>query len=179
MKIFRILSLFLVLATSALTAQNKQITLEEIWNGTFRTEGLQALHSMKNGQQYSVLNFDRANRATTIDIYDYKTLEKTKTLVSSVDIDAIPYFTDYTFSEDESKVLLATEEESIFRRSTLGKYFVFDTETGKTTLVTEDKIQEPTFSPDGTKIAFGLNNNLYVKDLSSGKITQFTSDGKK
>jgi len=179
MKIFRILSLFLVLATSALTAQNKQITLEEIWNGTFRTEGLQALHSMKNGQQYSVLNFDRANRATTIDIYDYKTLEKTKTLVSSADIDAIPYFTDYTFSEDESKVLLATEEESIFRRSTLGKYFVFDTETGKTTLVTEDKIQEPTFSPDGTKIAFGLNNNLYVKDLSSGKITQFTFDGLK
>ena len=179
MKIFKILSLFLVLATSALTAQNKQITLEEIWNGTFRTEGLQALHSMKNGQQYSVLNFDRANRATTIDIYDYKTLEKTKTLVSSADIDAIPYFTDYTFSEDESKVLLATEEESIFRRSTLGKYFVFDTETGKTTLVTEDKIQEPTFSPDGTKIAFGLNNNLYVKDLNSGKITQFTTDGEK
>ena len=179
MKILKILSLFLVLATSALTAQNKQITLEEIWNGTFRTEGLQALHSMKNGQQYSVLNFDRANRATTIDIYDYKTLEKTKTLVSSADINAIPYFTDYTFSEDESKVLLATEEESIFRRSTLGKYFVFDTETGKTTLVTEDKIQEPTFSPDGTKIAFGLNNNLYVKDLSSGKITQFTADGVK
>ena len=179
MKLLRILSLITVLITSTLTAQNKQITLEEIWNGTFRTDGLQALHSLNNGKQYSVLNFDRANRATTIDIFDYKTLEKTKTLVSSADIEQIPYFTDYTFSKDESQVLLATEEEAIFRRSSLGKYYVFNTKTGETTLVTEDKIQEPTFSPDGTKIAFGLNNNLFVKDLNSGKISQITTDGVK
>ena len=51
MKILRILSLFCFIATTVLTAQNKQITLEDIWSGTFRTEGLDALHSMKNGQQ--------------------------------------------------------------------------------------------------------------------------------
>ena len=179
MKILRILSLFCFLSTSFLTAQNKQITLEEIWSGTFRTEGLDALHSMANGQQYSVLNFDRTKGGTTIDIYDYKTLEKVNTLVSSADLKAIKYFTDYTFSADESQVLLATEEESIFRRSSLGIYYVYNTKTKQTTLVSEDKIQEPTFSPDGTKIAFGLNNNLYVKDLVSGKITQFTFDGVK
>lgn len=179
MKILRILSLFCFLSTSFLTAQNKQITLEEIWSGTFRTEGLDALHSMANGQQYSVLNFDRTKGGTTIDIYDYKTLEKVNTLVSSADLKAIKYFTDYTFSADESQVLLATEEESIFRRSSLGIYYVYNTKTKQTSLVSEDKIQEPTFSPDGTKIAFGLNNNLYVKDLVSGKITQFTFDGVK
>ena len=179
MKILRILSLFCFLSTSFLTAQNKQITLEEIWSGTFRTEGLDALHSMNNGQQYSVLNFDRTKGGTTIDIYDYKTLEKVNTLVSSTDLEAIKYFTNYTFSADESQVLLATEEESIFRRSSLGVYYVYNTKTKQTTLVSEDKIQEPTFSPDGTKIAFGLNNNLYVKDLVSGKITQFTFDGVK
>ncbi|GAL69016.1 dipeptidyl peptidase IV [Jejuia pallidilutea] len=37
---------------------------------------MDALHSMKNGQQYSVLNFDRATRSTAIDIYDYKTQKK-------------------------------------------------------------------------------------------------------
>ncbi len=179
MKILRILSLFCFLATTFLTAQNKQITLEEIWNGTFRTEGLDALHSMKNGQQYSVLNFDRSNGATTIDIYDYKTLEKVNTLISSANIENIEYFTDYTFSEDESQVLLATDEVSIFRRSSLGKYYVYNTKTQQTTLVAEDKIQEPTFSPDGNKIAYGLNNNLYVKDLKSGQTKQFTFDGVK
>ncbi|WP_055447771.1 S9 family peptidase [Lacinutrix mariniflava] len=174
------LAFFCLLVTTLSTAQNKSIGLEDIWsNGTFRTERLDALHSMKNGQEYSVLNFDRENGSTTIDIYDYKTLQKVKTLVSSSSLEDIKYFTDYTFSEDESQVLLATNQESIFRRSTLANYYVFNTKTNTLTSISNDKIQEPTFSPDGKKVAFGLNNNLYVKDLSSGKTTQFTSDGVK
>ena len=42
--------------STILSAQTKQITLEDIWSGTFRTERMDALHSMANGQQYSVLN---------------------------------------------------------------------------------------------------------------------------
>ena len=85
-------------------SQEKKITIEEIWNGTFRTQRMNALHSMKNGQQYSVLNFDRESRTTSVDIYDYKTLEKVNTLVNSADLDGIQYFIDYTFSDDESKL---------------------------------------------------------------------------
>ena len=176
----RYLAIFCLLVTTLSTAQNKSISLDNIWsNGTFRTERLDALHSMQNGQQYSVLNFDRANGSTTIDIYDYKTLEKVKTLVSSKKLKAIKFFTDYTFSDDESLVLLATNQESIFRRSTLANYFVFNTKTNELSSISNDKIQEPTFSPDGKKVAYGLNNNLYVKDLSSGKTTQLTTDGVK
>jgi len=178
MKILRILSLFCFLATTFLTAQNKEFTLDEIWSGTFRTEGLEALHSMNNGQQYSVLNFDRASGATTIDIYDYKTLEKVKTLVSSKDLD-LKYFSDYTFSKDENKILLAFEEESIFRRSSLGKYVVYDVSDKSVHSVANYKIQEPTFSPDGKKVAYGYQNNLYVKNLESNDVTQLTFDGKK
>ena len=178
MKILRILSLFCFLATTFLTAQNKEFTLDEIWSGTFRTEGLEALHSMNNGQQYSVLNFDRASGATTIDIYDYKTLEKVKTLVSSKDLD-LKYFSDYTFSKDENKILLAFEEESIFRRSSLGKYVVYDVSDKSVHSVANYKIQEPTFSPDGKKVAYGYQNNLYVKNLESNDVTQLTFDGEK
>jgi len=171
---------FCLLLTTLITAQNKEITLDNIWNdGTFRTESLDALHSMNSGQEYSVLNFDRANGSTTIDIYDYKTLEKVKTLVNSSSLEAIKYFTDYTFSDDESQVLLATNQESIFRRSTLANYFVFNTKTNTLTSISEAKIQEPTFSPDGKKVAYGLNNNLYIKDIASGKTIQFTKDGEK
>lgn len=165
--------------TSILSAQTKEITLEAIWNGTFRTERLDALHSMANGQQYSVLNFDRNTRGTTIDIYDYKTLEKVNTLVNSTDIEALNYFTDYTFSNDETKVLLATNEESIFRRSTLANYYVFDVKNESLTVVSGEKIQEPTFSPDGLKVAYALDNNLFIKDLDSNETTQITFDGEK
>lgn len=180
MRLYKIISLFCLLTSTVTIAQNKAITLEDIWSdGTFRTERLDALHSLKNGQEYSVLDFNRKTGTTTIDVYDYKTLKKVKTVVSSKNLDAIPYFTDYTFSDDESQVLLATAQESIFRRSTLAKYYVYNVKSQKLTLITEDKIQEPTFSPNGTQVAYGLNNNLFVKNLETGKTIQITTDGEK
>ncbi len=179
MKHLKLSVFFCLLTTFFLTAQTKEITLESIWNGAFRTERMDVLHSMANGQQYSVLGFNRASRTTTIDVYDYKTLEKVKTLVNSGTLDAIPYFTDYTFSADENKVILATNEEAIFRRSSLGNYYVYNVDDKSITLIDEDKIQEPTFSPDGSQVAFAKNNNLYVKNLESGETNQITQDGKK
>ncbi|GAA4815166.1 S9 family peptidase [Litoribaculum gwangyangense] len=140
---------------------------------------MDVLHSMNNGKQYSVLNFDRTNRSTSIDIYDYKTLKKVKTLVNSSDFEAIPYFTDYTFNKDENKVLLAIDEESIYRRSTLGKFVVYNIAENSIHTVANYKIQEPTFSPDGEYIAYGFENNLYYKNLETNEVTQITYDGKK
>tara|TARA_R110002050_G_scaffold24064_2_gene64111 strand:- start:29287 stop:31479 length:2193 start_codon:yes stop_codon:yes gene_type:complete len=162
-----------------LSAQTKEISLEDIWSGAFRTESMDVLHSMANGKQYSVLNFNRSTRSTSIDIYNYKTLEKVETLVDSKNINELSYFTDYTFSKDESKVVLATNEESIYRYSTLGNYYVLDLKGKSITSISEEKIQEPTFSPDATKVAFVKANNLYIKDLISGETTQVTFDGKK
>ena len=160
-------------------AQVKEITLENIWNGSFRTERMEVLHSMKNGQQYSVLNFNRSTRSTSIDLYDYKTQSKVAALVDSKDLEAIPYFTNYTFSADESKIILATEVESIYRRSTLGVFFVYDIASKQLQKVSDSKIQEPTFSPDASQVAYGFNNNLYLKDLKSDREKQITFDGEK
>lgn len=180
MKNFKFSFYICAFLVSFLSAQTKEISLEDIWKyGTFRTERMDVLHSLKNGKQYSVFNFDRNARSTSIDVYDYKTLKKVKTLVSSSDLDALNYFIDYTFSDDESQVLLATNSEPIYRHSTLANYFVYNVENESLMAISEHKIQEPTFSPDGTKVAFARANNLYVKDLTSGKITQVTFDGKK
>ncbi|MEM5563923.1 S9 family peptidase [Psychroserpens sp. AS72] len=177
MNIFKSFTILILFITALTSAQNKEITLEEIWDGTFRTERMDALHSMNNGKQYSVLNYEKGG--TQIDVYNYKTLSKVNTLVKSSNLRDIESFSNYTFSDDETKVLLATNVESVFRRSTLGIFYVYNTETNQTTLVSEEKIQEPTFSPDGNKIAFGLKNNLFVKDLITGKTEQITFDGEK
>ena len=171
-------SLFICFLITALSsAQNKEITLDAIWNGTFRTEGMQSLHSMNNGKHYSVINYE--NGSTAIDVYDYKTLSKVETLLRSSDLAGISNFSDYTFSKDESKIVLATEVESIFRRSTLGIFYVYDTKNKSLVKISEEKIQEPTLSPDGKKVAYGLHNNLFVKDFESNQTTQFTFDGEK
>ncbi len=179
MQLRRFVAIVGFLTTALVYGQQREITLEEIWSGQFRTEGMQALHSMNNGKQYSVLNFDRQSRTSTIDIYDYETLEKVKTLVSSGDIAEIQGFSDYSFSDDESKIILTTNSKPIFRRSTLGEYYVYDIASKEVTKVSDNMVQEPTLSPDATKIAYGFENNLYVKDLKSGEVKQLTSDGVK
>lgn len=66
---------FFLLSTISVVAQQK-ITLEEIWGGAFRTQGMDKLQSMKNTNQYTVLNFDRASKSMQIDLYDFATLKK-------------------------------------------------------------------------------------------------------
>lgn len=168
-----------ILGITSLSAQQKDITLEEIWGGEFRTQGLDVLRSLDNGKEYSVLNYDRTAKASTIDVYDYRSGNKVKTLLSSKDLDGIDYIISYEFSDDESKLLLATQLKQVYRRSSLGTFYVYDLDSKSLTLVSENKIQEPTFSNDGSKVGYGYENNLYVKDLQSGATKQITTDGKK
>ena len=168
-----------IASISFINAQEKQVTLEEIWGGEFRGEYMDALHSMTDGEHYSVLDFDRASRSTSVNKYNYKTLQKTATLVDSKNIEDIAYFSDYTFSSDESQLLLATDVTPIFRHSSIGKYYIYNIKSKTTSLVSDQKIQEPTFSPDGKKVAYVFENNIYYKNLATGKVTQVTTDGKK
>ena len=176
--ITRIAVLFLTAITS-LSAQQKDITLEEIWSGTFRTSGLDVLRSLKSGKEYSVLNYDRNTESSSIDVYNYNNGDKLQTLVNSNDLPGITRISSYEFSKDESKLLLATSLDQIYRRSVLGTYYVYDINSKSLSLVSENKIQEPTFNNDASKIAYGYANNLYVRDIETGNTMQITDDGKK
>jgi len=175
MRKITILFTFLFISVTTVTAQKKEITLEEIWGGAFRTQGMDVLRSMKNGTQYTVLNFNRNPRSSSLDKYDYATLEKVETIVASSG--EIPFFSSYEFSEDESKIILATEVEPIFRRSRLGIYYIYDIATKSIKKISANKIQEPELSPNGSKVAYAYENNLYLMDLVSGSTRQVTTDG--
>ena len=172
------LLLFIISFTVA-TGQQKQINLQEIWSGAFRTQGLDELRSLKSGKQYAVLNYNQSSGESSVDVYDYLSGEKVNTLVTSSEIKDANYFLTYTLSKDETKVLLATDLQQIYRRSTLGTYHVYDVNTKKTILVSEHKIQEPVLNPAGTKVAYGYNNNIFIKNLTTGRTTQVTQDGLK
>lgn len=174
----RILMMVSLLGSLALsTAQKKKIGLEEIWGGAFRTESMDVLRSMDNGKHYTVLNRGQSPLTSSLDKYDYRTLEKVGTIVASSP--TVPYFTSYSFSDDESKVLLATAVEPIFRRSRLGIYYVYDIASKELVQIASEKIQEPTLSPDGSQVAYVRENNLYVMDLATRATRQMTRDGNK
>ena len=162
--------------SSNIITGDKEITLEEIWNGTFSPKRMNALNSM-NGDFYSLLNSDE-NGNTTVDKYSYETLEKVETIVNSKDLKELKSFESYSFNNDETKLILGTNFNKIYRRSYTGTFYAYDIASKKLSLIGED-IQEPIFSPNNQKVAFAKNNNLFIKDFSKNKLTQITKDGKK
>jgi dipeptidyl-peptidase-4 len=172
-----ILILFIAV-TSLVSAQKKEITIDEIWNGTFRTERMNSLNSM-NGDFYSLQNYDRATRSSTVDKYSYATLDKVETIVNSKDLKELNYFESYSFNNNETKLILGVDSEPIYRHSSLGIFYVYDIASKELQLIDNEKIQEPTFSPDSKKVAYAKNNNLFIKNLETNNITQITFDGLK
>ncbi|ACU07898.1 Dipeptidyl peptidase IV [Flavobacteriaceae bacterium 3519-10] len=161
-KIFLSVSLIASVATFS-----QEITLDKIYSGYYRGKGISGIASLKNGENYAVIE------PAGIAKYSYKTSQKEGNIVDGS-------FQSYIFNEDESKVLLLKDSEPIYRHSFLGKFDVKDLKSGKVlNLNNGNFVQEPGFSPDGSKVAFIADNNLYYQDLNSGKITQITTDGKK
>jgi len=167
------------LCTISLFGQQK-ITVEDIYSGAFRAKGMDELQSMKNTNQYTVLNYDAASRSMQIDLFDFATLKKVATLIDTKNHTVLADGIDsYTFSPDEKSILIANNTNQIFRHSFTADYYLYDTTNKKVSKVFDFQVQEPTFSPDGKKIAFARDNNLYVFDIASKQITAITSDGKK
>jgi dipeptidyl-peptidase-4 len=88
---------------------------------------------------------------------------------------------DYTWSGDKKRLLVFTNTERVWRRNTRGDYWVMDLATGGLQKLGGEA--EPStlmfakFSPDGERVAYVRENNLYVEVIDTGEITPLTSDG--
>ena len=157
----------------------QKITIDDIYNGVFQTKQMDDLTAMKNTNQYTVLNADKASGSQQIDLYDFATLQKVATLIDTKNFKSLDGIDSYLFSKDEKSILIANNSEKIFRHSTIANYFIYNIATQKLEAVLDYKIQEPTFSPDGLKLAFAKDNNLFVYEIANKTVTQITFDGKK
>jgi len=166
-----------ILSCFSIVAQQK-ISVEEIYSGAFRTQSMDALQSMKNSNQYTVLNFDRSARSSQIDLYDFATLKKAATLIDTKNYKELQDIDSYIFNADETKILIANNTNRIYRHSFTADFFLYNIVTKELTKVLE-QVQEPTFSPDGSKIGFAKSNDLFIYDIASKVTTQVTIDGKK
>lgn len=166
------------LASSAF-AQTKSITLEDIWSkGTFRPSGISSIRSMNDGEHYCVLT------RNGIEKYSYKTGEKEGVICAFSDplrkkAKPMPPIESYVFSSDEQKILLSADFEPIYRHSGVSTYYIYNVSDGTMECITHNGKQRlTTFSPDGKKVAFVRDNNLFVMSLSSLQEIQVTFDGK-
>ncbi|MDP4292584.1 MAG: S9 family peptidase, partial [Bacteroidota bacterium] len=180
MKYYAILFLVMMFQTSALYAQNgtRSFTLEDIFTkNTFRQAGINGIQSMNDGIHYTTTE-DNDSRIVK---HTYATGETMETLFDLKDFTQSGFKSigEYQFSNDEHKLLLTTGVEPIYRRSFVADYYVYDLQTKLLKRLSDNgKQQLATFSPDGSKIAFVRDNNLFIKDLTTNVETQITADGK-
>jgi len=174
-----LLSLFV--AITGILFSQKKLSNELVWTGGFSSKGIQGLKSMNDGAHYTAM-VDSDAFGSQIVKRSYATGDDVKVIASSKDIfnDATRAIEDYEFSIDEKQIIVSTGFEPIYRYSYKAQYYVYNTETKKTTAVadeTKGKQMFATLSPDGTKVAFVRDNNLFVQVLATSIETQVTTDG--
>jgi dipeptidyl-peptidase 4 len=89
---------------------------------------------------------------------------------------------EYAWSPDTSMLLIFANTRPVWRLNTRGDYWVLERANGKLRQLggpsaKPSSLMFAKFSPDGRRVAYVRENNLYVEDLASRTITALTTDG--
>ena len=166
--------LTIILMFGALFAQDK-ISLENVLDGTFRTESIGRYDWKNNSDAYYFT--ERSDEG--LEFYEYNLASNDTLKAFTVQKSIISNFS-YSFSPDQTKLLLKKNSVKIWRHSSYGSYFVYDILSESLVPVTSDpdSLRNVKFSPDSNKLAFVRNdNNLYLFDLNTEIEEQLTFDG--
>jgi dipeptidyl-peptidase-4 len=169
--------LFILILISISAYSQKRIELNDVvGKRLFVQKSISGLRSMKDG-----LNYTTEENGTKIVKYSYKTGNKVEELfdLSRIENPGFKEFSEYTFSDDETKILFTTNRHQLYRHSFTAEYFVWNRTTKEMTPLSKNGVQQlATFSPDGERVAFVRGNNLFIKSLKFGTENQVTKDGK-
>ncbi len=177
MKIIKkiLLILFTAFISLSANAQNdyKEITVSDLWKTwTFWSGSVYGVRSMNDGVYYTT-----STRDGDVIKYSYATGNVTDTVYKASEFEIKP--AEYEFNADESKILLQTNYKRIYRHSFTADYYVYNIKTKEIKKVSNNgKQQIASFSPDANNIAFIRANNMFIKNIETGKEIQITTDGK-
>lgn len=175
------------LCTLVLAAQGKkEIQFSDVMQGTFSARGISGMTPIPGDGEH----FTQMTRDGQVVKYSYKTGEQVEVLFDVKTARDCPFerFDSYEFSPDGNYLLIATESQSIYRRSFTAVYYLYSLRRNTAGQIRNavqrlsdgGPQQSPVFSPDGTMVAFVRDNNIFlVKLLYNNSESQVTTDGKR
>lgn len=145
------------------------ITLTDIYQDQkFQEKGVD-LQFHPDGRHFTRLEERR------IGLYDLGSGRQMRVLFSApsdIDIEA------YSFDPEGKKLLIQANSERIYRHSQRADFLVYDLQSQALTSIWEEgKQRYAAFSPDGDKVAFVFQNDLYYRDLVTDAVVRITQDG--
>ena len=182
----------LTLAAMSLQLQAAgSLTVEDLRGGVYRGNSVSPYRSTADGKHYTALTSD----GRAIVKYQYSNGQAVDTLLNldrvkpeeGLDVRHLR-LSGYQLSDDEERLLVWSDVESIYRRSFKANYYYFVIEAGGVRRqafkrLTQGKVQAVTMAPDGRQLAFVRDNNLYYVRVMSAGIDlaerQVTDDGER
>jgi len=183
---------FFVLTVSALGfAQQTDpslLTLDRIFKSRdFGADNLGAVRWLRSGDAYTRLE-PAPNGKKGRDLVAYNAATGTRQVLVSAE-KLVPKgaaepleIQNYDWSADDQKLLIYTNSKKVWRQNTRGDYWVLDLKSGGLAKLGGAEAKPSTlmfakFSPDGTRVGYVRENNIYVQNLGTGKITALTTNG--
>lgn len=158
----------------ATETKKTNVELSHIWSDyLFFPKYVAGFNFMKNGLYFT--RMEMLNEQAEIVEYNISTGARTKSVyLAPKDV----RLSNYSFSDDEQKILLETGVEKIYRYSSQANFFVLNLQNKELKPVSDNgKQRYASFNPTADKVAFVRNNNLFYKDLATGEEVQITKDG--
>ena len=162
------------------------LTVDSIF--TYRTRPLGPVRWQDDGTGYLALEPSKTKKdAVDMVRYDAVSGERTikvpaEKLVPTGAGEALG-IEDFSMTADEQKLLIFTNTARVWRSNTRGDYWVLDLKTGVLRKLggaeaKPSSLMFAKFSPDGNRVAYVRDNNIFVENLSGdSKILQITNDG--
>ncbi len=186
------LSLLLLLAPAFTHAQDAAtnpglLTIDRLFGGgEFRAQALGAFQWAKSGDALYTVEEEKSPSGGQNIVRTDAASGKKETVISAEwliptgETKPLP-IDDFTFSADESKILIYTNSQRVWRQNTRGDYWALDRKTKKLQKLGANAepatLQFAKFTPDNQSVTYVRANNLYVESLADGKITTLTTDG--
>ena len=157
----------------------EKLSLKDITRGEFRSEEMQAVCPLADGETYGQMSSD----GKRVESYSFRTGQRVAVLfdVASARGAQLDRIDDYIMSPDGRRMLIQTQTKPIYRHSFTAVYYIYDIRNNKLEPLSDGGPQQtPVFSPDGNQVAFVRDNNIYlVKLLFDRAESQLTKDGKR
>ena len=155
----------------------KTLQVEDVTSGKFYayTAG-RGMRSTSDGKYYTLMD----DKHTAILRYSFHTGQLIDTLFSVAKARECEFktFDDYILEPKGNHILIITDQEAVYRRSSKGNAFHYDVRRNRVEPLssTSGKVMIPTFSPDGRMVAFVRDGNIFIKKFEYDTEVQVTSD---
>lgn len=167
-----------ILMASSTVMASDRINLKALTSGEFTAQRISGINPLQGTDQYAQISQD----GKKIVQYSFKTGKQTAVLfdVAHTQGETIDSFDGYIMSPDGKHILIRTETQMIYRRSYKAVFYIYTVQSRKLERLSDGGPQEmPIWSPDGTKVAFMRDNNIFLVQLLYGNAeSQVTKDGK-